>query len=66
MLAAFASFIRVEGPVITMFGVGLAVAVLVDATLVRCVLGPAAMVLVGRRNWWLPRWLDRIAPRVNP
>jgi len=65
MLAVFASFIRVEDPVIKMFGVGLAVAVLVDATLVRCVLGPAAMVLMGRWNWWLPRWLDRILPRVS-
>lgn len=65
MLAVFASFIRVEDPVIKMFGVGLAVAVLVDATLVRCVLGPAAMVLLGRWNWWLPRWLDRILPQVS-
>src|SRR3546814_20167507 len=43
---------------------GLAVAVLVDATVVRLVLVPATMELLGNRNWWLPGWLDRIVPRV--
>ncbi|QZN85473.1 MMPL family transporter [Cellulomonas sp. C5510] len=65
MLAVFVSFVRVDDPTIKVFGVGLAVAVLVDATLVRCVLGPAVMVLMGRWTWWLPRRLDRVLPRVE-
>jgi RND superfamily putative drug exporter len=45
-------------------GVGMAAAVLIDATLVRMVLVPATMALLGRANWWLPRWLDRLLPRT--
>ena len=48
-----------------MFGVGLAVAVLLDVTLVRMVLVPAAMSLLGHRAWWLPAWLDRILPKID-
>jgi RND superfamily putative drug exporter len=48
-----------------LFGLGLAVAVLIDATIVRMVLVPATMELLGDRNWWLPAWLDRILPRVH-
>jgi RND superfamily putative drug exporter len=48
-----------------MFGIGLAVAVLIDATIVRIVLVPATMVLLGDANWWLPGWLDRILPNMN-
>ena len=48
-----------------MVGVGLAVAVAIDATIVRVVLVPALMSLLGDRAWWLPRWLDRILPSVN-
>jgi RND superfamily putative drug exporter len=51
--------------VVTMMGVGLATAVLVDATLVRLVLVPATMVLLGRANWWLPRGLGRLLPRLS-
>ncbi len=47
-----------------LIGLGLAVAVLVDATLVRMVLVPATMELLGRRNWWMPAWLDRVVPRL--
>ncbi|MCV2393715.1 MMPL family transporter [Actinotalea sp. M2MS4P-6] len=65
MLAVFGSFVLVDDPVIKVFGVGLAVAVLVDATLVRTVLGPALMVLAGKWNWWIPRWLDRVLPRIS-
>jgi putative drug exporter of the RND superfamily len=57
---AFASLI----PIKTM-GFGLAVAVLLDATLIRVVLVPAAMRLMGKWNWWLPGWLDRILPKVS-
>jgi uncharacterized membrane protein YdfJ with MMPL/SSD domain len=46
-----------ELPVMQQLGVGLAVAVLIDATLVRCLLLPATMVLLGTKNWYLPRWL---------
>ncbi|GIU86568.1 MAG: hypothetical protein KatS3mg009_1083 [Acidimicrobiia bacterium] len=46
-------------------GSGSAVAVLIDATIVRMVLVPATMELLGDRNWWLPRWLDRVLPRVH-
>ena len=46
-------------------GVGLATAVLLDATIVRMLLVPATMELLGDRNWWLPRWLDRLLPRID-
>jgi RND superfamily putative drug exporter len=48
-----------------MFGFGLAVAVLLDATVVRMLLVPATMELLGDRNWWLPRWLDRLLPKID-
>ena len=48
-----------------LIGVGLATAVLVDATIVRLVLVPAVMQLLGERNWWMPRWLDRIVPHTE-
>jgi RND superfamily putative drug exporter len=46
-------------------GVGLAVAIAIDSTLVRCLLVPAVMVLLGRRAWWLPGWMDRFIPHVS-
>ncbi|WP_159810737.1 MMPL family transporter, partial [Cellulomonas citrea] len=54
MFSVFASFVLTDNPVIKVFGVGLAVAVAVDATVVRTVLGPAVMVLTGRWTWWWP------------
>jgi RND superfamily putative drug exporter len=48
-----------------MLGLGLAVAIFVDATIVRCVLVPATMKLMGAANWWLPRWLDRRLPPIE-
>ena len=48
-----------------LFGLGMAVAVFVDATVVRMVLVPATMSLLGARNWWLPAWIDRWLPHVN-
>ena len=66
MVCVFASFILNGDPTVKQFGVGLAVAIAVDATIVRCLLVPAAMVLLGERNWWLPGWLDRILPRRRP
>jgi RND superfamily putative drug exporter len=65
MVAVFASFALGDSRPIKLIGTGLAAAVLVDATIVRCVLVPATMELLGERNWWLPRWLKRITPRVN-
>jgi len=50
---------------VKMLGVGLATAVLVDATVVRLMLVPAVMILVGKGNWWLPKWLDRILPTLK-
>jgi RND superfamily putative drug exporter len=52
-------------PTVKMMGVGMATAVLIDATVVRMVLVPATMSLLGRANWWLPSWLDRLLPRLG-
>jgi putative drug exporter of the RND superfamily len=65
MISVFLSFVGNPDPTVKMFGVGLAVAVLVDATIVRLVLVPATMELLGAANWWLPKWLDRILPRIR-
>jgi RND superfamily putative drug exporter len=65
MIAVFLAFVAGEDPATKMFGLGLATAILIDATLVRMVLVPATMTLLGDANWWLPRWLDRILPRVE-
>ena len=59
MVAVFASFILNGDPTIKQFGVGLSVAVIIDATLVRCLLVPATMALMGRAAWWIPRGLDQ-------
>jgi RND superfamily putative drug exporter len=59
------SFVLGSDRSLKMFGFGLAMAVLLDATVVRLVLVPATMELLGDRNWWLPRWLDRILPVVH-
>ncbi|MGB3438649.1 MAG: MMPL family transporter [Actinophytocola sp.] len=64
MVCVFASFILVDNPTVKIFGLGLATAIIVDATIVRCLLVPATMVLLGRWNWWLPRRLDRLLPHV--
>jgi RND superfamily putative drug exporter len=65
MFVVFASFVLGNVRVLKVFGLGLAAAVLVDATVVRLVLVPATMELLGRANWWLPRWLSRVVPRVD-
>lgn len=65
MVVVFGAFLLEDNRIIKMFGVGLAVAVLLDATLVRMLLVPATMELLGDRNWWLPKWLNRILPRLN-
>ncbi|MBE8476053.1 MMPL family transporter [Streptomyces justiciae] len=63
MVAVFLSFAVAEDPSTKMFGLGLATAIFIDATVVRMVLVPATMTLLGRTNWWLPKWLARTLPR---
>ncbi len=65
MFFVFAGFVLGSDRSLKMFGLGLAVAVLLDATVVRLILVPATMELLGDRNWWLPRWLDRVLPVVH-
>jgi RND superfamily putative drug exporter len=66
MVALFLAFVfGFEERAIKLFGMGLAVAIFVDATIVRMVLAPATMELLGDANWWLPRWLDRILPKIE-
>jgi RND superfamily putative drug exporter len=65
MIAVFGAFILSGEVFLKLIGVGLASAVLIDATVVRMVLVPAVMQLLGERNWWLPRWLDRAVPRLE-
>jgi RND superfamily putative drug exporter len=65
MILVFGSFILGGERVIMLFGVGLAGAVLLDAVIVRSVLVPGLMLLTGKANWWLPRSLDRVLPRLN-
>ncbi len=65
MVFVFGSFLLENDRVIKLFGTGLATAVLLDATVVRMLLVPATMELLGDRNWWLPRWLDRLLPTVD-
>ncbi|HEY5815573.1 MAG TPA: MMPL family transporter [Solirubrobacterales bacterium] len=65
MVCVFTSFVLNGNPIVKEFGVGLAVAIAIDATLVRCLLVPAVMVLLGKRMWWMPAWLDRFVPRIS-
>jgi RND superfamily putative drug exporter len=65
MVSVYTSFILNGDPTVKQFGLGLAAAIAVDATIVRCLLVPAVMVLLGRANWWLPGWAERTMPRVG-
>ena len=65
MVVVFGSFLLEENRIVKLFGLGLGVAVLLDATLVRMLLVPATMELLGEKNWWLPSWLDKLLPRLN-
>ena len=65
MVCVFSAFVLGDDRSLKLFGLGLAVAVLVDATIVRMVLVPATMELLGARNWWIPPWLDRILPHID-
>jgi len=65
MVFVFGSFLLNGDPTIKQFGVGLAVAIVIDSTVVRCLLVPALMLLMGKINWWIPAWLDRALPQVS-
>ena len=65
MVCVFSAFVLGDSRELKVFGLGLAAAVLVDATLVRMVLVPATMELLGDRNWWIPKALDRVLPHIH-
>jgi len=65
MISVFFGFVLGDDPATKMFGLGLATAIFVDATVVRLVLVPASMKLIGDANWWMPAWLDRLLPTID-
>jgi RND superfamily putative drug exporter len=65
MVVVFLSFVTAQDVFLKLFGIGLAVAILLDATVVRMVLVPAVMQLLGKWNWWIPNWLERALPRLD-
>lgn len=65
MISVFLAFVLSGDRLIAMFGIALAVAVALDAFVLRTLLVPALMHLLGRANWWLPGWLDRVLPRIS-
>jgi RND superfamily putative drug exporter len=65
MISVYLGFVVGEDPAIKMLGLGLATAIFVDATIVRLVLVPATMKLMGDANWWIPRRLDRLLPTID-
>ncbi|MFE2140667.1 MMPL family transporter [Streptomyces sp. NPDC059456] len=65
MVCVFLAYLLWDDPVVKMFGVGLATAVALDATVVRGLLVPTTMVLLGKANWWIPRRLDRLLPQMH-
>ena len=65
MVCVFGSFIIADDRALKLMGLGLAIAVLLDATIVRMLLVPATMELLGDKNWWFPKWLDRIVPQIH-
>jgi RND superfamily putative drug exporter len=65
MVVVFLAFLAAPDVFIKLFAIGLATAIFLDATVVRMVLVPAVMQLLGDRNWWIPGWLERILPRLD-
>jgi RND superfamily putative drug exporter len=65
MVVVFLAFVTAQDVFLKLFGIGLASAILLDATLVRMVLVPAIMQLLGDRNWWIPEWLERRLPSLD-
>jgi putative drug exporter of the RND superfamily len=65
MSSVFLAFISGNDVIIKMFGLGLGVAILIDVLIVRMVVSPALMAVLGDRAWWIPDWLDRVLPNVS-
>jgi RND superfamily putative drug exporter len=65
MVCVFAAFVLAPDRQLKLFGMGMAVAVFLDATVVRMLLVPATMELLGDRNWWIPKWLDQVLPKID-
>ena len=65
MVSVFLAFVINGDPTVKQFGLGMAAAVAVDATVVRCVLVPAIMALLGSAGWWMPAWLERVTPKFS-
>jgi RND superfamily putative drug exporter len=65
MVFVFGSFVLGYDRQLKLFGLGLSVAVFIDATIVRMVLVPATMELLGDRNWWIPAWMNRLLPKID-
>ena len=65
MVVVFLAFLAAPDTFLKLFGIGLAAAIFLDATVVRMVLVPAVMQLLGARNWWIPSWLERVLPRID-
>jgi len=65
MVVVFLAFLAAPDTFLKLFGIGLASAIFLDATIVRMVLVPAVMQLLGARNWWIPNWLERILPDLD-
>jgi putative drug exporter of the RND superfamily len=65
MVVVFLAFLAAPDTFLKLFGIGLATAIFLDATLVRLVLVPAVMSLLGSRNWWIPSWLERMLPELD-
>jgi len=65
MVCVFSAFALGDDRSLKLFGLGLAFAVAIDATVVRMLLVPATMELLGNRNWWIPKWIDRLLPRID-
>jgi RND superfamily putative drug exporter len=64
-VVVFLGFVTDPSPFVQMIGLGLAAAIAIDATVVRMILVPATMALMGKANWWLPGWLDRLLPHIS-
>ena len=65
MIAVFGGFILGPNRVVKLVGIGLAGAIFIDAFILRTILVPSLMHVFGKANWWFPKWLDRITPKVS-
>ena len=65
MVCVFSAFALGDDRSLKLFGLGLASAVAIDATIVRMLLVPATMELLGSRNWWIPKWIDKLLPKID-